>query len=209
MKPNKEQRSACCGAKKDNMINMVVNDGVGWYEGCSKCKKPFVPQGEEEMKEKICKGCKNGIREGCYNGCGKSPEVKEQTESGDWQIEFDEKFVRDDGLMDKYAYDEDGDPTPTAEVIKSFITSLLQKAKTENPQLQSIKEYGERKEIEARAEVIEEIVKEIEGMGKEPDWRKIKTNNQGSEIAIANKNSIYNEALDDIINLLKERYAKD
>lgn len=35
--------------------------------------------------------------------------------------EFDKKFVRDDGLMDKYTSDEDGDTIELAEGIKQFI----------------------------------------------------------------------------------------
>lgn len=31
-------------------------------------------------KEKICKGCKNGIRTGCYNECGKSPNKHENVD---------------------------------------------------------------------------------------------------------------------------------
>lgn len=40
----------------------------------------------------------------------------------DWIKDFEEMFVRDDGLMDKYVQGIDTDETTMAEAIKSFIT---------------------------------------------------------------------------------------
>ena len=42
-----------------------------------------------------------------------------------WKKRFDKKFVRDDGLMSKYGNDEGGESSYMADLIKQFITSLL------------------------------------------------------------------------------------
>jgi len=47
------------------------------------------------------------------------------TKKIDWEKEFDKLFVRDDGLMDKYGWDEHGGQDVMANFIKSFIRSLL------------------------------------------------------------------------------------
>lgn len=273
-------------------------------EGNSQNGKPFVPQGEEERpafladekwmksakkvgdslreKEKNCKGCKNGTREGCYNGCGEEKKynhnencptlnceiencmthhdcsktcslpkeqviqnkcqhtgtpkdivgceichpkdklnppiiskehtencewicsdprnhliLKEQTES--WEEEIAEIKTKAFTMMGQYAR--------YSSYMDKAISFLLQKAKAENPQLQSIKEYGERRAKQARAEVVAEIVKEIEGMKKfidETEHEKLKFNEQ-CVCDICDKVS-YNEALNDIIHLLSENY---
>lgn len=49
----------------------------------------------------------------------------------DWKTEFDQRFTREDGLIDKYQYDEDGDPESTPETIKRFIFQLLSKQREE------------------------------------------------------------------------------
>lgn len=42
----------------------------------------------------------------------------------DWEKEFDEKFVREDGLMNKYYFsDETKEEESAANVIKSFIAA--------------------------------------------------------------------------------------
>ncbi len=48
------------------------------------------------------------------------------------------------------------------------------------------------------------IVAIVEGMLKEENWRKIKTNNSGSAISKANSNSVYNEPLKDFLTQLKK-----
>jgi len=52
-----------------------------------------------------------------------------------WESRFDEKFVRSDGLMDKYTWDEDDHealgPDSTANQIKKFIADLLALTKKE------------------------------------------------------------------------------
>ena len=45
-----------------------------------------------------------------------------------WEDEFDRRFVRSDGLMDKYVYKDDEVYT-TAEAIKEFIRELLEDKK--------------------------------------------------------------------------------
>jgi hypothetical protein len=40
------------------------------------------------------------------------------------QKEFDKKFVRDDALMDKYQYDDEG-PISTADSVKIFISNSI------------------------------------------------------------------------------------
>ena len=50
---------------------------------------------------------------------------KVKTMKTKWEKQFDAEFVRDDGLMNKYAYDKAGDTVPTAETIKLFISKLL------------------------------------------------------------------------------------
>ena len=46
-----------------------------------------------------------------------------------WEKEFDEKFVHDDGLMDKYTWDDEDKgalgPIDTATMIKRYIRDLL------------------------------------------------------------------------------------
>ena len=64
------------------------------------------------------------------------------SKQNNWETSFREKFVRDDGLMDKYTYDKDGDTVPTAEAILDFISSQIKLA-----------EANERTRIE---EVVEE-----------------------------------------------------
>lgn len=39
----------------------------------------------------------------------------------EWEKRFDDKFVRDDGLMDKYSYLDNGDECVMADAIKEFI----------------------------------------------------------------------------------------
>jgi siroheme synthase (precorrin-2 oxidase/ferrochelatase) len=49
-----------------------------------------------------------------------------------WEKEFDERFVRDDGLMDKCGIDIiSGEDCVMADAIKSFIRSLLQDQREE------------------------------------------------------------------------------
>jgi hypothetical protein len=50
-------------------------------------------------------------------------------QEAEWEKEFDKKFVRDDGLMDKYGFDEHGEQDMLAPIIKSFIRQLLQEQK--------------------------------------------------------------------------------
>ena len=47
-----------------------------------------------------------------------------------WEEEFDEEFVRDDGLMSKYWYNI-GEPEYMADVIKSFIKDLIKQKQKE------------------------------------------------------------------------------
>ena len=51
--------------------------------------------------------------------------VKEHPIEDGWEKSFRNRFVRDDGLMNKYAYDEDGDPSLTADEIMLFIKQVL------------------------------------------------------------------------------------
>lgn len=53
--------------------------------------------------------------------------MKSKTEN--WIKEFDEKFVRDDGLMDKYGFYDNGEEDYLANVIKKFISQLLKSQK--------------------------------------------------------------------------------
>lgn len=48
------------------------------------------------------------------------------------------------------------------------------------------------------------LLERINKIKKEENWRKIETYNKGAEVSIANDNSIYNEGVNDSINLIKE-----
>lgn len=52
--------------------------------------------------------------------------------SPDVEKRFDETFIRDDGLMDKYSYDKDGEVETTGNVIKEFFAQEIEKAKGES-----------------------------------------------------------------------------
>lgn len=56
---------------------------------------------------------------------GQSKSEKEEPSPSTWSDEFDELFVRDDGLMNKYTIDKWGDEIFMAEGIKTFITRTL------------------------------------------------------------------------------------
>lgn len=59
--------------------------------------------------------------------------MKDQTLS-DWEKRFSELFVRDDGLLTKYIFDDSGDIVSTTEAIKEFIRKLLASKREEDKQ---------------------------------------------------------------------------
>jgi len=97
--------------------------------------KGFTPQ--EPIEENNCI-CKQTLRTTTKNettycdDCGGKAIYYQMGQSTqepmEWANEFDKEFVREDGLMDKYAYDKDGDSVFMATAIKSFIKSQIKQA---------------------------------------------------------------------------------
>lgn len=51
-----------------------------------------------------------------------------------WEIEFDEEFTREDGLINKYSFYPDGEEKSTPDALKLFITKVLSTARKEERQ---------------------------------------------------------------------------
>jgi len=119
--------SKCCGAEA--LIQ------VGGIYGCKKCENyceiksssQSIPIDRDEGEEKCpILDCNDILCPYRNNKKSSTPKLTpESTEMEEWDKEFDKEFVRDDGLMDKYTYDEDGDSVFMATAIKSFIKELL------------------------------------------------------------------------------------
>lgn len=102
---------------------MEIGEPKPIRECCPECYWES-PQGEEGCRQELCP-CHAPI-------------------SDRWEERFNEKFLREDGLMDKYTWDEDEEETnTTGNELKKFIRNLLisqreelvQKAKEESRKL--------------------------------------------------------------------------
>lgn len=78
-----------------------------------------------------------------------------------WKEKFFQKFVREDGLIDKYYFDENGELDTSTNLITKFIEQELQAAyergKEECLVSLGAKETFSEVEQEARAELLEEV----------------------------------------------------
>lgn len=65
---------------------------------------------------------------------------KGKPQANEWEKEFDERFVRDDGLLNKYYCDKNDEQYFMAEAIKLFFHSLLQEQREQV--VRSIKQWS-------------------------------------------------------------------
>ena len=79
-----------------------------------------------------------------------------------WEEQFDEKFVREDGLMSKYSYST-GEPQFMADAIKSFISNLIkQERESILPKLWNIRANIPLTDGKYARERIKQLIEELE-----------------------------------------------
>jgi len=120
MNPTTEwiEKDKCCMWGCGNINCKHCNPQEPIEENNCICKQPL--RTTTKNKTTYCDDCGG---KAIYYQMGQSPQ-----EPMEWANEFDKEFVREDGLMDKYAYDKDGDSVFMATAIKSFIKSQIKQA---------------------------------------------------------------------------------